>query len=190
MKEQYSAFIKIMKDLGDLPEDQLKLLKQKLRSQVLKKNDYFIRAEEKPEKFAYIDEGVFRIFCVSEDGVEKTLAFRSENQFIAPYTPVVCNQKVWYDIQALTDCKIHYITVGDFKSLNHFSWEILEKNYIIKLFLEKEERERSLLMDSAKSRYDKFLVDYPKLSKRVQQNYIASYLGITPVSLSRLKSQY
>ncbi len=191
MDQEFEQFLSRMTEYADIPKSQLERLACMMQFQTINKNAYFIRMEDEAEKFAYITKGVFRVFCVSEEGMEKTLAFRSEGQFIAPYTPVLCNQKVWYYIQALTDSEIYYIRVEEYKQLSqaHICWEILEKNYIIELLLEKEERERSLLMDRAEVRYETFIGTYPEISKRVQQNYIASYLGITPVSLSRLKSQ-
>lgn len=183
--------IKTISKYSHIPNDQRILLKEMVKREKLSKNDCFVRADDIPHKFGYVNEGVFRIYCIDEDGNEKTMAFRCEGQFIAPYTPLLYGQKVWYYIQALTDCDIYYISVSDYKRLskNHVCWEVLEKNYIIDLFKEKEERERSLLMDSAKIRYECFIKNHPKLTSRIQQNYIASYLGITPVSLSRLKSQ-
>lgn len=191
MDKQLDQFMRTLRLYTHIPAEESKQLARMVKSETIKKNDYFIRVEDRPEKFAFINQGIFRVYCVSDIGNEKTLAFRSEGQFIAPYTPVVSKQPVWYFIQALTDCHIYYIRVEDYHQLskNHGCWELLEKNYIIDLFLEKEERERSLLMDSASDRYESFKDTYPRLEQRVQQNYIASYLGITPVSLSRLKSQ-
>lgn len=184
-------FIRTISGYTQIPDDQRKLLKEIVKHQSLSKNEYFVHVDDMPQKFGYVNEGVFRVFCIAEDGNEKTMAFRSEGQFIAPYTPLLYDQKLWYSIQALTDCDIYYISISDYKFLskNHICWDVLEKNYIIELFKEKEERERSLLMDSAESRYKNFIENHPKLTQRIQQNYIASYLGITPVSLSRLKSQ-
>lgn len=191
MEKYQTRFIETIRRYGSIPDVQLKKLYGMVKSQNIRKSEYFIRTEDQPEKFAFINKGIFRVYCDSEDGNEKTLAFRSEGHFLAPYTPVVYCQQVWYSIQALMDCEIYYISVEDYKKLSqeHICWEVLEKNYIIELFFEKEERERSLLMDSAKVRYEGFISKYPELVQRIQQNYIASYLGITPVSLSRLKSQ-
>lgn len=186
-----AEFFNTISRFSNIPNEQLDQLKKILKHQTFHKNDYFIRMNDKPHKFAYINKGIFRIYCISEEGNEKTLAFRSEGQFVAPYTPLLYRRKVWYFIQALTQCDVYYISVSDYEKLfkDHVGWQILEKNYIVELFLEKEERERSLLMDSAKVRYETFLKNYLELEGRVQQNYIASYLGITPVSLNRLKSQ-
>jgi CRP-like cAMP-binding protein len=57
------------------------------------------------------------------------------------------------------------------------------------LFIKKERREATLLLDDAKTRYLNFLEEYPGLETRLKQYHIASYLGITPVSLSRVRAQ-
>lgn len=191
MDQYKKEFIRFINNFSKFSTTQLALFNSVVKTQNVSKNEYFIRAGDKPEKFAFVNKGIFRVYCISKDGNEKTMAFRSEGQFIAAYTPLLFDQNVWYYIQALTDCNIYYLSISDYQKLssNHISWQVLEKNYIVSLFKEKEERERSLLMDCAETRYKSFIKDNKELAKRIQQNYIASYLGITPVSLSRLKSK-
>lgn len=165
-------------------------LDSKLRSQQLDKNAYFIRQGDQPRSVAFITSGLFRVYCIDESGSDKTLAFRDRGRFLAAYSPFLQNKDVWYSIQALTDAEIIYFEFDDLVSLmqQHHCWETLEKNYITELFIEKEDRERSFLLEDATTRYTNFCKNYPDIERNVSQLYIASYLGISPVSLSRIRT--
>jgi CRP-like cAMP-binding protein len=103
---------------------------------------------------------------------------------------MIKNRPSYYTIEALEDSHILTFNYGQWKSLydHHSCWSkvllaILEKGYI-----KKEAREREFLLFSAEERYRSFLDEYPHLENRIKQHQIASYLGITPVALSRIRS--
>jgi len=175
---------------ADIPLDEQRKLGSKLRSQHLDKNGYFIRQGDQPGRVAFITSGLFRVYCIDESGNDKTLAFRDQGRFLAAYSPFLQKKDVWYSIQALTDAEFIYFELDDLIALmqQHPCWEILEKNYIIELFIEKEDRERSFLLEDAATRYTNFCKNNPDIEKNVSQFYIASYLGISPVSLSRIRT--
>ena len=175
---------------ADIPVSEQRKLSLKLRSQHLDKNDYFIRQGSQNRRIAFIESGLFRVYCIDESGNDKTLAFRDQGRFLAAYSPFIQKKDVWYSIQALTDAEIVYFEFDELISLmqQHPCWETLEKNYIIDLFIEKEDRERSFLLEDAATRYVNFCKNFPDIEKNVSQFYIASYLGISPVSLSRIRT--
>ena len=155
----------------------------------VEKNEFFVRQGARPDRFAFIVSGIFRVCCLTEGGDERTLAFRTRGQFLAAYTPFLENRNSWYSIQALSDSELVYLPIEDFKlrSEAHPCWEKVAKEYIVRLFIEKEDRERSFLTEDARTRYLRFKANFPDLEERIPQFYIASYLGISPVSLSRIR---
>lgn len=174
-----------------IPDRELKKLGTRLRTQSLKKGDLFLRQGDDQSRLALIHSGVFRVYCIDESGNEKTLAFRVSGQFLAAYSPFITGQTTWYSIQALTDAEIIYFEFDDYTKLADSDpcWNTLEKNYIVELFIEKEDRERAFLLEDATTRYIEFKKKYPDIEKTTSQYYIASYLGITPVSLSRIRAE-
>jgi CRP-like cAMP-binding protein len=68
-------------------------------------------------------------------------------------------------------------------------WNTIARKYVETLFIEKEKRERRLLSEDAATRYLSFQKDYPGLEDKIPQYQIASYLGITPVALSRIRKK-
>ena len=185
---------KVRKALGfdllvpDLEWNKLLALCQPLH---VPKHQYFIRAGEKPHLLGAVASGLFRTFCITGKGHEKILAFRHAGHVLGGYAPYLINQNNWYSIQALEDSELLCFSFQDLESLSagHPCWEKVVYSYTARMFIEKECRERSLLMDDATTRYLSFLEAHPGLEKRISQYHIASYLGISPVSLSRIRSR-
>ena len=94
-------------------------------------------------------------------------------------------------IQALEDAKLLIADYSAYRliSESHASLQQLNCKIAELLFIKKEKRESTLLLDDAKTRYLSFLEEYPGLEVRLKQHHIASYLGMTPVTLSRIRTQ-
>ncbi len=175
----------------DIPTSELAKLVRLTRTSSLSKRAYFVEQGSQPDRLAMIQTGIFRVVCLTEAGEEKTLAFRRPGQFLAAYTPYLEKRESWYSIQALTEAELVHVPLTAFDALvqGHPSWERLVKDYIVQLLIEKEDRERSFLTEDATTRYRRFLANNPELETEIAQSHIASYLGISPVSLSRIRAQ-
>ncbi len=149
----------------------------------------FVREGEFPNKIGIIKKGLFRYYYLTKEGKEFTKVFMKEGDIIASYTSMISGEKSYYTIEAIEQSEIIEISYLQWNKLrstdskwDKFLITFLEKGYGIK---EKRERE-FLLMDSEK-RYKSFLKEYPNLESRVKQHMIASYIGITPIALSRIR---
>jgi CRP-like cAMP-binding protein len=93
-----------------------------------------------------------------------------------------------YTVEAMEPSVVIEISNAALQALMQAShnWERFVRLSLERLYIRKEERERELLYLNAKRRYEAFLAKYPGLEKRIPQYHIASYIGISPVSLSRL----
>ena len=181
---------KILRQYCRIPDNEIDLLRSKIIKRNIKRNGHFINQGDDINRIGLIRKGLFRVYCNDLSGDEKTLAFRSEGQFLAGYSPFIENKEIWYSIEAIEDSEIFTIGFEEYLDLvnNSIQWNELIKNYITRLFIEKEERERSFLLDDATTRYLDFVRKNPDNEDRISQFHIASYLGITPVSLSRIRS--
>lgn len=132
--------------------------------------------------------GLFRLYYTLQDGREYNVAFTVENDFATSYGAMVMGTPSFFTIEAMEDSVVIEIPYDMLKELmdNSHAWERFVRNSVERLFIRKEERERELLYLSAKERYKAFLIKYPGLEHRIPQYHIASYLGISPVSLSRI----
>jgi CRP-like cAMP-binding protein len=191
MNPEYGYLLRYLEKFAHIPAPEWQKMTGLFTPLHVDKNEYFIRQGDPPERLAIIVSGIFRVYCITESGDDKTLAFRTKGMALAAYTPFLENKRTWFSIQALEAGELVYILLDDFKklTLGHPCWEKATKEYFIQLYIEKEEREKSFLTENAKTRYLRFKNKNPELEKRVHNFYVASYLGISPVSLSRIRGE-
>ncbi len=176
---------------AEIPDEEWEKASLNLRHLHLKKNEYFIRAGALPDKMACIVSGIFRVYYLTERGEERILAIRGEGRMLSAFSAFLEHTPSWYDIQALEDSDLLYITLDQYIAglQGHPCWQVINAKYAQMLFVEKERRESEFLSDDAETRYKKFRERYPGVEDRIRQYHVASYLGITPVALSRIRKK-
>lgn len=190
-KASQAFMLQTLQRYADIPRTEWEKMVGIHRDLYLEKNAFFIRQGDRSDHLAFIFSGIFRVFCITESGDEKTLSFRTCGDFLSAFSPYIQNKETWYSVQTLTKSRMACFSIKDCERLlaGHSCWNNLIKEYVLRLFIEKEDRERSFLTEDAKTRYLRFKESYPHLEKRIHQFYIASFLGISPVSLSRIRAE-
>jgi len=166
---------------------------ERLNSLISQKNisigESYLRAGQTPRTIGYVKSGLFRYFYCDKNGVEYTKGFFPENNVLISLSALVENRESYFSIQALENSTIEQLNYFEFcKQFSDSHWfknvmiAMMQKAYCIK-----EERERQFLLFDAEQRYKSFFIRFPGLDKRVKQHMIASYLGIAPESLSRIR---
>jgi CRP-like cAMP-binding protein len=157
----------------------------------LKKNDYFFVPGNDPSDFAVILKGVFRHFYVDNDGKEWVKSFASTYGLIGPHAEFLQKIPVRTYIQAITDAEILVVPYSEFYRLteNQLGWEVLLKRITEFFYLDKENREFLLLTTDAVTRYKLFLESHKHILNIIPDHQIASYIGITPQALSRIRKK-
>jgi CRP-like cAMP-binding protein len=174
-----------------LPENKIDVLLSIGRIKSINASEYFIRAGEVPHKIAFIGTGLFRYIYINDKGDEFTKGIIVENFFLSSYSAMILGKPSYFSIEALEDSMVLEINWNDFLQLldKDVFWvkyllKLIEKGYIIK-----EKRERDLLLLDAETRYKNFLIEFPGMDQRIKQGIIASYLGIKPETLSRIRKK-
>jgi len=157
----------------------------------LKKKDYFAKEGEFSSKLAFLSDGVLRAFFRNKTGNEYNKTFFTPSNFVAAYSSITTKQKNLINIQCLTDCTL---LVADFRQLTllykkHPRFESLARIMAEYKFAIKEKREIELVTLDATERYKIFKKEHPNLENLISQYHIASYLGITPTQLSRIRAK-
>jgi CRP-like cAMP-binding protein len=137
----------------------------------------------------FINKGIFRVIVSDNDGVEHSILFALENQFIADYSSFIQQQPSLYTLQALEETEVIVMprSAVDWGYKNLKEGDKLGRLIAEFYFIYQDNRIKNLYARSAKERYDTITEVFPNIHNRVPQHMIASYLGITPVHLSRLK---
>jgi len=156
-----------------------------------KKGQYFVKIGDVPDKMGFILSGLFRVFYITEQGDERIIVFRNENYFLSAFRAFPENQPSWFAIQAIEPSIVVCYDLKIYKRhiTEHTCWSNISRKYMEALFVEKEEREREFFSLDVTTRYLNFRKNYPDIEERVSQRDIASYLGITPVALSRIRKR-
>ncbi len=186
-----NSFIETIKKVATIPIAQQEKFARLVTTQTLKKGTHFIKAGSYPKTIAHINSGLFRFYYSDDNGIEFTKAFFLKNSIISSYSAILQNRASYLNIEALEDSTIEIVSYSKFNALfaEDPCWNVFLLSLTQKGFLAKEEREREFLLFSAEKRYQSFLTRYPDLEKRVKQSIVASYLGIAPESLSRIRKK-
>jgi len=162
-----------------------------LTEKKLKKNQFFAQEGKRAKDIAFVLEGNLRQFY-SKDGEEKTTYFYFENHLMSSYMSCITGQPSQLSIEALTASRLLVFTYPVLQSLYSQSqpWEKFGRLIAEYIAIGLEERMVGLLMLSPEERYNQLLQsNKQKILERIPQHYIANYLGITPVSLSRIRNR-
>jgi CRP-like cAMP-binding protein len=186
--EWLSNFLATLRGFTDIPDADWEAAQSRFTHLRIPKDGFFLKAGDAPDKLAFIASGVFRVFFVTESGDERIMVFREEGRLISAFSPFLTDRRAWFSIQALEDADLVCVALdGGSIAGSAECWKVVYAKYVELLFLEKETREREFLSDDAETRYRNFRAKYPGLENRIAQYHVASYLGITPVALSRIK---
>ena len=139
----------------------------------------------------YVKKGLIRSYSVDEKGKEHIFMFGAEDWIIADLESNVFNKPSELCIETIEDSEIVIFTIDDF-NYSESSKEKLQKNskLLARRIGSLQRRVIQLMSSSAKERYQMFLETYPLLPNRVPQKMIASYLGITPEALSKIRGEF
>lgn len=157
----------------------------------LKKKDYFAKEGEFSSKLGFVSNGVLRAFFRNNSGNEYNKTFFTPSSFVAAYSSITTKQKNLINIQCLTDCTLF---VADFRQITSLykkypKFERLARVMAEYKFALKEKREIELVTLEATERYEIFKKEHQDLENLINQYHIASYLGITPTQLSRIRAE-
>jgi len=160
-------------------------------SKVIAASEIYIPEGKIFKKIFYIKKGLLRIFFVTESGEEKTFFFRWEGQIAAIPECIFDNQPTRQTWQALEDCELMEIDFDIVEKLseNNISFIKTRMGLAEKMFLEALKRVESFVLDKPEERYQKLIIQNPEIIKRVADKHIASFIGVTPVSLSRIRKR-
>ncbi|MDW3646589.1 MAG: Crp/Fnr family transcriptional regulator [Bacteroidia bacterium] len=163
-------------------------LAELFRETALKKGEYFTRIDTQCQKLSFIRSGHLRVFAYKEDK-DITQWISSQGEFVTDLASMVFKTPSRWNIQALTDCELYSISKEKYDEIGKIipQWDQLEKLFLAKCFLTLEDRVYSFLSMSAEQRYLQLFEKKQDLFNETPLHYLASMLGMTPETLSRIR---
>lgn len=159
-------------------------------SKQLKKGDLILKSGEMVKKTYFIIDGCVRSYLTDQAGKEHTIQFATENWWISDFRAYFSKKAASLNIECIANAHVIEMNWSDLDWIyKRFpSIETFQKGNLEKHLISLNTRIQSQLELGAEERYLKFILDYPKVAEYAQNKHIASYLGISPQSLSRLKT--
>ena len=184
----FSELKRISEDKEAFNEDELR---NAFKPEHYRKGESYIREGDIPDKIGFVTKGLMKYYYIDSDGNEWIKYFSAEKYFVASYASFLYQVPSLYNIEALEDTTV--LSIGFNLYVNNINrsktWCTIARKYTEKIYYEKEIREASFLMKDGSERYSDFLNEYKHLCDRITLKDTASFLGLSPVSLSRIRNK-
>ena len=179
---------KFIENITPMTDSDWQFFSSKLQEVTLKKHAVLLKFGEVENHLYFITKGIIRFYVPGEE-VDLTFGFVFENEFATGYDSFLTQTPSEYQIETLTDTILWKISRKDLEQVYErtSSGNIIGRKMAENMFLIKSKRELSLLSKTAEERYLDLFSDRPKLLKQIPLKYIASYIGVTPQALSRIR---
>jgi CRP-like cAMP-binding protein len=184
-------FIRYLQRQFTISETDIQKIREVCRVKKLRRKQYLLQEGDIWRYNAFVLKGLLRTYIVDEKGGEHYIQFSPEDWWAGDRESYIYEKPAKYNVDAYEDSEVVLITKDDMQmlyaqipALNLFMLNLLERSLIAL-----RNRVHSNISFTAEEKYLEFLKTYPDLSNRLPQHMVASFLGITPETLSRIRNQ-
>lgn len=188
---KYSKLYDAISSYINLEEEEKKLIQSFFKYEYAEKGKSLIKEGELADKAYFILSGYLKYFKILESGNELIIHLYTPKSFALSLKSFFLGAKAEESLQAITDCEYLWITEKDLENLYSVSykWHSFGRKLLKDALIEKEERVIDQLTLTAQDKYKKLLRKQPDVIQNVPVKYIASFIGVQPESLSRIRSE-
>ncbi|MDI1233247.1 MAG: Crp/Fnr family transcriptional regulator [bacterium] len=174
-----------------ITKEELKTIIPKYSQVNFDKNDYLLKEGQVEKKYWFLESGFIRSYVVDTEGNDITFNLYGSGDVIIDYPSIFFFAPTRENIQALTDCVCWEITFEDFQEMFNCipNYREQQRGLLVGSYFALKEHSISLIADQAKDRYLKLMKDKPHIIQNVSLKHIATFLGITDTSLSRIRKE-
>lgn len=185
-----SVLTKIFKQ-PEFSQDELDIILPKFKAVEFQKNDFLLSEGKTANHYWFVEKGFLRSFAVDPQGNDITTHFFGIGDIVIDWPSFFLRQPTRENIQALTDCTCWQIDFESFQQLFHSNIAFREsgRTRLVGSYFELKKNSVSMIVDSATERYKRLLREKPQIVHNVPLRQIATYLGITDTSLSRIRKE-
>jgi CRP-like cAMP-binding protein len=187
----YELFFQTLSQKVGLSADEIPLVQSYLKPKKLRKKQYLLQEGDVCNFIAFVEKGALRAYSLDEKGTEHIIQFALEGWLISDLYSFLTGEPGTYTIDALEDCELVLISKAANEELlqklpKYEKWTRLQ---ITGAYIAMQKRLTSILSQTLEERYKAFTAIYPDIIQRVPQHMVASYMGLTPETLSRVRSK-
>ncbi len=184
------VLLKEFKDLN-FTENELEVIISGYKKTTIKKGEFILKAGQVSDAYYFIVDGFIRSFVINYEGEEVTTNFFTNNNLILEESSFFLQMPSKEYIQALSDCVLYSKHIFVFNEhFNHFEkYRDWGRAHLVKNFFALKERSLAMITDTATDRYQSLLKNRPEVIQKAPLKQIASFLGITDTSLSRIRKE-
>jgi CRP-like cAMP-binding protein len=182
--------LETIESIISLSKEEMDIVTTLFKEKSYKKGEFFLADGQVCKQVGFVSKGLLRYY-INHDGEDKTYDFAQENNFVCNYESFIPRTPSTKNIQALEDCELMQISYDDlqlfYKTINQA--ERFGRIVIEQVFIQTLQDLSSFYTDTPELRYEKILKKHPDLLQRMSQYHIASYVGVKPQSLSRIRKR-
>ena len=181
---------KFIDTISPLNDSDWNFFSSKLKEVKFDKNTTVLKLGKVEKHLSFISKGIVRYYIPKEES-DLTFGFSFENEFVTAYDSFLTQTPSEYEIETLTETILWQISNKDLQEVykRTINGNIIGRKMAENMYLIKSKRELALLSKTAEERYLNLFSDRPKLLKEIPLKYIASYIGVTPQALSRIRKR-
>ena len=187
----YKLFFQKFNEKVNLSKEEEELIKQYLTPKKLRKKQYLLQEGDSCKHVAFVAKGALKAYVVDDAGTESIVQFALEGWTISDLYSYLTGEPATYNIDALEDSELILISKSAHEELLQKlpKYETYIRLQITGAYIALQKRLTSIISQPLEERYKSFLALYPNIVQRVPQHMIASYMGLTPETLSRVRSR-
>jgi CRP-like cAMP-binding protein len=185
-----NSLLTSIQNLITLSPAEITIVTSLFKERTYKKGDFFLEEGRICKQVGFVAKGLMR-FYINHDGEEKTYSFSQENDYVCNYESFIPQKPSTKIIQALEDSEVFVISYNDLQLLyaNVREGERFGRIAIESVFIQLLKDISSFYTETPALRYEMFLKNHADLQQRISQYYIASFVGVKPQSLSRIRKR-
>lgn len=178
-----------IKEYINLPETELKHIADKFKKKSIEKNGFLLRQGETCKDFIFVEKGCLRMYFI-KDGVEISIWFAFPNSVASEIYSFIAQKPSSFFVQAMEDSELLYLPKSELFKLyqTHPKMQEMMRKFWEDILLHIINRFSSLQNDTAEQRYLD-LLNNPHYFQSIPQKYLASFIGVTPTSFSRIRKK-